>query len=89
MNGLMTSDFASLSTVIQSHQDDRRMIIKDCIPFTVGRFRLERGSHNVARWDIEYYCFFNSPAGDSILNINNCFNKEKIVFYFKYYLHIF
>ena len=38
MDGLMTCDFTSFSTVFQSYQDDERLVTKGCVqwnPFTV------------------------------------------------------
>ena len=48
----MTCDFTSFSAVIQSYQDDGRLIMKDCVhgaPFMVEKIsvRLERGSNSV------------------------------------------
>ena len=48
MDGWMTCDFKSFSTVFQSYQDDGKMIMKGCVQWNpvYGRkdFRLEQGS---------------------------------------------
>ena len=47
-DGWMTCDFTSFSTVFQSYQDNRQMIMKICvqwIPVELGRVRLERGTN--------------------------------------------
>ena len=46
MDGLMTSDFTSFSTVFQSYQDSERMIMKGCVhrtSFTVGKISASSG----------------------------------------------
>ena len=45
-NGWMICDFTSFSTVFQSYQDDRRMIMKGCVqwkPFTVEKISPRAG----------------------------------------------
>ena len=40
MDGWMTCDFTSVSTVFQLYQDDERLIIKGCLPHTAMFFLL-------------------------------------------------
>ena len=49
-DGSMTCDFTSFSTVLQSYQDDERLIMKVCVQMEprlrLRGFRLERGSNS-------------------------------------------
>ena len=53
IDGWITCDFTSFSTVFQSYQDDGQMIMKGCVQWNsvygvrLSRFRLERGSNSV------------------------------------------
>ena len=53
MDGWMTCDFTSFSTVFQSYQDDERLIMKDCVQwlqwFKVEKFLPRAGIRLSAR----------------------------------------
>ena len=52
LDGWMTCDFTSFSTVFQSYQDDGQMIMKGCVqwnPFYGGDFALSKDRTGVIR----------------------------------------
>ena len=82
MDGWMTWDFTSFSTVFQSYQDDRRLKMNGCVQWNsilwLRRFCLECGSksvHLISRPELNLLSY-QGPVVQSIISLTRALRDQ-------------